>query len=74
MRTTLDVDEDVLAAAKAIASRDRVSVGKALSILAREALSQPVGVRRSGRILAFDVAADAPVITDEMVRAALDEP
>lgn len=74
MRTTLDVDDDVLAAAKAIASRDRISVGKALSILAREALSQPVASRSSGRVPVFDVAADAPAITDEMVRAALDEP
>lgn len=38
MRTTLDIDEDVLGAAKAIASAQKKTAGKVLSDLARRAL------------------------------------
>lgn len=41
MRTTLDIEDDVLLAAKEIGRRTRVSTGKALSNLARQALTQP---------------------------------
>lgn len=39
MRTTVDIEDDVLAAAKEIASRQRVSAGTVISRLLREALS-----------------------------------
>jgi hypothetical protein len=39
MRTTLDIDEDVLLAAKEIAASRGTSTGRALSELARQALS-----------------------------------
>lgn len=39
MRTTLDIDEDVLAAAKALSRRHRKSAGAILSELARQALN-----------------------------------
>lgn len=42
MRTTLDIDDDVLAAAKELAAHDRRSAGKVLSDLAREALNGTV--------------------------------
>jgi hypothetical protein len=73
MRITVDIDDDVLSAARALAARDGSSIGKALSVLAREALTRPV-TGKKGRIPTFDVPADAPPITDEMVCAALDEP
>ena len=38
MRTTLDIDDDVLAAAKELARRQRKTVGKLASELMREAL------------------------------------
>ena len=38
MRTTLDIDADVLAAAKELADRERSTAGKVLSRLARQAL------------------------------------
>lgn len=41
MRTTLDIDDDVLIAAKELAHKDKVSAGQALSRLARAALGQP---------------------------------
>ena len=38
MRTTLDIADDVLFAAKEVARRDKTSVGQALSSIARKAL------------------------------------
>jgi hypothetical protein len=39
MRTTLDIDDDVLAAVKEISAREKVSAGTALSRLLRKALT-----------------------------------
>jgi hypothetical protein len=39
MRTTLEIDDDVLAAAKELARRERSSAGAVLSKLARRALT-----------------------------------
>jgi len=39
MRTTLDLDDDVLASAKEIARRERKTAGQVLSELARQALT-----------------------------------
>ncbi len=49
MRTTLDVDDDVLQAAKEIAANRRTTTGKVLSDLARKALtSTKSGRERNG--------------------------
>jgi hypothetical protein len=40
MRTTLDLDDDVLASAKEIARRENKTAGQVLSELARRALTQ----------------------------------
>jgi hypothetical protein len=47
MRTTLDVDDDVLQAAKEIAANRKTTAGRVLSDLARKALTSPK--RRSVR-------------------------
>lgn len=39
MRTTLDIDEDVLAAAKELARRQRLSTGRVVSRLLRQGLT-----------------------------------
>jgi hypothetical protein len=41
MRTTLDIDDDVLLAAKEHAAREHKSLGAVVSELAREALRRP---------------------------------
>jgi hypothetical protein len=41
MRTTLDIDDDVLQAAKERARRDKKTIGKVISELARIALTPP---------------------------------
>jgi hypothetical protein len=51
MRTTLDIDEDVLQAAKELAAARKSTAGKILSELARKALGPPqrsVARRRHG--------------------------
>lgn len=40
MRTTLDIEDDVLSVAKEMARQQRLSIGKVLSNLARGALTQ----------------------------------
>jgi hypothetical protein len=44
VRTTLDIDDDVLEAAKERARRERKTAGKVISELARDALIAPRGV------------------------------
>ncbi len=54
MRTTLDIDEDILAAAKQLAEQRRVSMGKVVSELARRGLAPPSSgdtVRSGVRVL-----------------------
>ncbi len=71
MRTTLDIDDGVLAAARAIAEAENRSLGSVISELARRGL---IPLQRSiGAFPTFDVPADAPPITPDMVDRALDE-
>ncbi len=46
MRTTLSLDDDVLAAAKVLARQRRQPLGSVISALAREALAAPVATPR----------------------------
>lgn len=49
MRTTLAIDDDVLAAAKHLAERDRKSVGEVISELARNGLARSARGARGER-------------------------
>jgi hypothetical protein len=42
VRTTLDIDDDVLAAAKELASGQKTTAGKVISDLVRKALTTPL--------------------------------
>ena len=48
MRTTLDIEDDVLAAAKELAQRQGVSTGQVVSRLLRSALTGEAPAQRSG--------------------------
>ncbi|MDR2853119.1 MAG: hypothetical protein LBV61_08745 [Burkholderiaceae bacterium] len=48
MRTTLDIDEDILLAAREHASRERRSIGAVISRLARESLRRPATAGAGG--------------------------
>ena len=49
MRTTLDLDDDVLASAKEIARRERKTAGQVMSELARQALTGAAAVLTSSQ-------------------------
>lgn len=49
MRTTLAIDDDVLAAAKHLAQREQRTVGEVISALARQGLSRGTRGSRSER-------------------------
>ncbi len=81
MRTTLDLDDDVLASAKEIARREKKTAGQVLSELARRALTQgsapPAGSRpaRVSRSAAgfTPFASRGGVVTNERVQSLRDE-
>jgi len=72
MRTTLNVDDDILETARELAYLRQISVGEALSMLARRGLAIRVGTRRDpiSGLLVFDVPDDAPTITPEIIERA----
>ncbi len=72
MRTTLDLDETVLAAARAIAHAEGVSLGAAVSRLARRGL-EPTRSRPSSGFPVFDADPEAPLISLELVDAYRDD-
>lgn len=73
MRTTLDLDEDVLLAAKEIARRRGVSIGKILSDLARQALSRQAGEMVRNGVPLFPMQPEARIVTLELVNHLRDE-
>lgn len=70
MRTTLAIDDDVLAAARQLAARRRSSLGEVISDLAREAL-QPRLVRNGVTLLPG--RRRAPPVTMRLVNELRDE-
>lgn len=74
MRTTLDIDDDVLLAAKEIASAHGLTAGKALSDLARKGLETPKRTQkvRNG-VPIFERRPGEPILTLEMVNDMLND-
>lgn len=73
MRTTLAIDDDVLAAAKAIAQQQRKSVGEVVSELARRALRRPRARASRNGVPLLPVNDSQAVVTLEIVNALRDE-
>ena len=71
MRTTLNVDEDVLSLAKTVAEVRGVSIGKALSDLARRGASAHQPLRERNGFYLFPVGTGSKAIGPEDVDAAL---
>lgn len=69
MRTTVDLDDDVMAATRTLAAEKGLSLGAALSELARRGLRGGSAVSDED-LPVFRVPADAAPITPEMVRQA----
>ncbi|MCP9927887.1 ribbon-helix-helix domain-containing protein [Cyanobium sp. CH-040] len=74
MRTTLDIEDDVLAAAKELARRQGMSAGRMVSRLLRAALSGEPQQARAGETKPAGVAgfrpftaADQKLVTNEQI-------
>ncbi len=74
MRTTLAIDDDILAAARELAMSQQKSVGEVISSLARRALRPPTPTRklRNG-IPLLPVKLKAQRVTSELVRRLQEE-
>ena len=75
VRTTLDIDDDVLMAAKSLASSRATTAGKVLSELAREALrpKEPLTKRNGVPLFPFPAKPDGKLVTMELVNRLRDE-
>ena len=67
MRTTLDIDDDLLVAAKELARRERSSAGKVVSRLLRQSLTSAAPAvakvqRRARPVAGFDPFPARPVV------------
>ncbi len=73
MRTTLDIDDDILLATKEIARQRGVSMGQALSDLARQSLTRHVETATRNGIPLFPRQLEAGIVTLELVNQLRDE-
>jgi hypothetical protein len=68
MRTTLTLDDEVLELAACQAKARGVSLGKAVSDLARRGLNAPTPSQARNGLVAFRLPEDSPKVTTEAVR------
>ena len=74
MRTTLDIDEDVLESAKAIAANRGTTAGRVISDLARASLIPKRRTRRTRNgVPLLPPRKGARLVTPEMVQRLMDE-
>ncbi len=73
MRTTVNLDDDILRAVRSLARERRESLGSVISALIREALRPPGQITYDAEFPVFRVREGAPPITAEMVKSALDD-
>lgn len=75
MRTTLEIDDDVLGAAKELAAREKTTAGKIISELARKGIhAHSAKARRTAVRNGFElIPADGRIITPELVQKILEE-
>jgi hypothetical protein len=68
MRTTLDIEDDVLQAAKELARKEGTTAGQVISSLARKALSTPSSRKITMRNGVPVFPATGEIITEEKIR------
>ncbi len=75
MRTTLNIDDEILEAARALAEERNLPVGAVLSDLARRGLHRPdAGQRRHKGFPVFDVSRGSTPLTLDRVKRHEDMP
>lgn len=72
MRTTLAIDDDVLAAAKTIAQQTNKTLGKVISDLARRSLQPPAELTERNGIPLLPRRGAGVIVTPDMVNALRD--
>ena len=73
MRTTLNIEEDVLLAAKEIARQRAVTVGQVMSDLARQSLTRKSSVSEKNGLPLFPIQSNTGAVTLELVNRLRDE-
>jgi hypothetical protein len=73
MRTTLNLDDEILAVLRSLAKDRGTSMGDVATELIRDALRADAGGAYRGDFPVFEVREGAPPLTSEMVAEALDE-
>ncbi|MFZ0240994.1 MAG: hypothetical protein WAL90_05045 [Desulfobacterales bacterium] len=73
MRTTIDIEEDVLFAAKELARQRGKTLGQVLSELARHSLTRKARVSKKHGLPMFPIQPDAGIVTMELVNQLRDE-
>jgi hypothetical protein len=73
MRTTVNIDDDVLELAKNYAQNRSVAIGKALSELVRRGLDAPPKTRIVNGLVVFDLPKGGARITSAKVKKLLSE-
>ena len=73
MRTTLDIDEDILLAAKEIARDQKTNVGKVVSDMARKGFNRPVKFKTRNGIPQLPRRPGGGVVTLDLVNRLRDE-
>lgn len=73
MRTTLNLDDDVVLAIRELSERERISFGKAVSSLVRRALTQPVNAATRNGVPLFPRTNHSTIITMDLVNQLRDE-
>jgi hypothetical protein len=73
MRTTVNIDDEVLEEVKRYARARTIPAGDAISYLLKQALRKPLGTRVENGFTVFDVPDDSPIVTQEHVQRLIDE-
>jgi hypothetical protein len=73
MRTTLDIDDDVLQAAKELGEMQHKTAGRVLSELARKALAPKQSLKVRNGVPLIPYRPGDPIMTNADVRRLLDE-
>jgi Arc/MetJ family transcription regulator len=73
MRTTIHIDDDALAEARAYAAARSIGIGKAISALVRKGARQRTPVKEVNGLRVFDLPPGTPSLTAERVKELLEE-
>jgi hypothetical protein len=73
MRTTLNLDDDVVEMVRRYSESRSVALGKAASELVRKGFTTPTPTRIVNGLVVFDLPPDSPRITSERVKKLLSE-